>query len=125
MSRAQGDGYRTHTDQALNDYREELRQRIISMQDSKEKWFKIGNNGWIHTEEKNRMINPRGSWKWQGWQVEAHEYWVTVYRGENVKIQDGKPKAIGIAEAREEWDDDKDAANKYFVEVAKPLAMGL
>jgi hypothetical protein len=69
------------------------------------------------------MVNPRGSWKWHGWQAEAHEYWVTVYPGENVEIKDGKPRVIGIAQAREEFDDDKDAANEYFLKVAKPMAM--
>ena len=122
MSKAQGDGFRTWTNEALNNYKEELRQRRLKLEDSKERWFRVG-NGWIQTEEKNRIFNPRGSWKWQGWQVEAHEYWVTVYPGENIEIKDGKPRVIGIAEAREEFDDDKDAANEYFLKVAKPMAM--
>lgn len=121
MSKAQGDGFRTHTNQALNDYKEELRQRILKLQDSKEKWFRVG-NGWINTEERNRMVNPRGSWKWYGWEVEAHEYWVTVFSGENVEIRDGKPTVIGIAEERKEFDNDKAAANEYFLKVAKQLA---
>ena len=49
----------------------------MKSEDSKEKRFR-GGSGWIQTEERNRMVNPRGSWKWHGWQAEAHEYWVTV-----------------------------------------------
>jgi hypothetical protein len=93
MSKAQGDGFRTWTNAALNNYREALRQKILKLEDRKEKWFRVG-NGWIQTEEKNRMVNPGGSWKWHGWQAEAHEYWVTVYPGENVEIKDGKPRRM-------------------------------
>ena len=59
----------------------------MKSEDSKEKRFQAG-SGWIQTEERNRIFNPRGSWKWHGWQVEAHEYWVTVYPGENIEIKD-------------------------------------
>ena len=58
MSKAQGDGFRTWTNEALNNYKEELRQRRLELEDSKERWFRVG-NGWIQTEEKNRIFNPR------------------------------------------------------------------
>ena len=118
MSKAQGDGFRTHTNQALNDYREDLRQKVIKLQDSKQKWFKV-NDTWINTEEKNRMVNPRGSWKWHGWEVEAHEYWVTVFPASSIELKDGKPRVIGIADVREEFDDDKDAANEFFKKMVR------
>ena len=118
MSKAQGDGFRTHTNQALNDYREDLRQKVIKLEDSKQKWFKV-NDTWINTEEKNRMVNPRGSWKWHGWEVEAHEYWVTVFPASSIELKDGKPEVIGIAEVREEFDDDKDAANEFFKKMVR------
>ena len=124
MSKAQGDGFRTHTNHELNAYRERLRQRIILLEDSKEKWFKVG-NGWILTEEKNRIYNPRGSWKWEGWTIEAHEYWITVFPASSIEIKDGKPRVIGIAQVREKFDDDKDSANEFFLKVAKPMAMEL
>ena len=46
MSKAQGDGFRTWTNVALNNYKEELRQRLLKLEDSKERWFRVG-NGWI------------------------------------------------------------------------------
>ena len=46
MSKAQGDGFRTWTNVALNNYKEELRQRFLKLEDSKERWFRVG-NGWI------------------------------------------------------------------------------
>ena len=124
MSKAQGDGFRTHTNHELNAYRERLRQRIILLEDSKEKWFKVG-KGWILTEERNRMVNPRGSWKWEGWEIEAREFWITVFPAESIELKNGKPRVIGIAQAREEFDDDRNAANEYFLKVAKPMAMEL
>ena len=122
MSRAQGDGFRTYTNQALNDYKEDLRRHRLALEDRKQRWFKVG-KGWILTEEKNRIYNPRGSWKWHGWTVEAREFWITVFPASSIEVKDGEPTVIGIAQAREEFDNDKDAANEYFIKVAKPMAM--
>ena len=82
--------------------------------------------GWILAEECNRMVNPNGSWKWNGWEIEAHEYWITVFPEECIALQeDGKPRATGWSQVRKVIDDDKDAANRFFKEVAKPLAKDL
>ena len=124
MSKAQGDGFRTHTNQALNDYKEDLRMRRQKLEDRKQRWYKVG-KGWILTEEKNRIYNPRGSWKWHGWQTEARELWITVFPASSIEIKDGKPTVIGIAQVREEFDNDRDAANEYFLKIAKPMAMEL
>ena len=94
MSRAQGDGYRTHTDHELNAYKWRLRDKVAKLADHKEKWYRAG-QGWILAEEQNRMVNPNGSWKWHGWEVEAHEYWITVFPEECVEIKNGEPTAIG------------------------------
>ena len=124
MSRAQGDGYRTWTDHKLNAYRARLDAKLKTLIDHKEKWYRFG-KGWILAEERNRMENPNGSWKWNGWEIEAHEYWITVFPSECVKIENGKPRAIGCSVARKVIDDDKIAANGYFTQIAKPLAKEL
>ena len=64
-----------------------LGRKSMKSEESKEKRFR-GGSGWIQTDERNRMVNPGGSWKWHEWQVESHEYWVTVYPGENIEIKD-------------------------------------
>ena len=124
MSRAQGDGFRTHTDHELNAYKWRLRNKLVKLIDHKEKWYRVG-AGWILAEERNRMVNPNGSWRWNGWVVKAHEYWITVFPEECVEIREGKPVAIGWSVARKVIDDDKEAANRYFKETALPLARGL
>ena len=78
MSIAQGDGFKTYTNQERNDYKEDLRMRRQKLEDRKQRWYKIG-KGWILTEEQNRLYNPRGFWKWHGWQTEAREYWVRSF----------------------------------------------
>ena len=124
MSRAQGDGYRTHTDHELNAYKWRLRDKVAKLADHKEKWYRAG-QGWILAEDQNRMVNPNGSWKWHGWEVEAHEYWITVFPEECVEIRDGKPVATGWSQVRKVIDDDKAAANTFFKETALPLARDL
>ncbi len=89
----------------------------------KEKWYRVG-KGWILCEEQNRMVNPNGSWKWHGWEVEAHEYWITVFPNECVTLENGKPRAIGWSQVKRIIDDDKDAANAFW-KVAKKLAKDL
>ncbi len=124
MSRAQGDAYRTHTDFELNAYRRRLDAKLHKLINHKEKWYRAG-EGWILTAEQNRMTNPNGDWKWNGWEVEAHEYWITVFPAECVRIENNQPKVIGWAQAVKVIDDDKDAANEYFKKVARPLAKDL
>ena len=77
MSRAQGDAYRTHTDHELNAYKARLDAKLRRLIDHKEKWYRAG-EGWILCQERNRMVNPNGSWKWNGWEIEAHEYWMHI-----------------------------------------------
>jgi len=64
MSRAQGDAYRTHTDHELNAYKARLDAKLRKLIDHKEKWYRAG-AGWILCQERNRMTNPNGSWKWK------------------------------------------------------------
>lgn len=118
MSRSQGDGYKTWTDHELNAYKWRLRAKVAKLADHKEKWYKCG-EGWILAEERNRMTNPRGSWKWDGWEVEAHEYWITVFPAECVKVEEGKPQAIGWSQVRKVIDNDKEAANNFFKAATK------
>ena len=124
MSRAQGDNYKTRTNHELNAYRARLDAKLHKLIDHKEKWFRVG-DGWILTEERNRMFNRNGSWKWNGWEVEAHEYRITVFPAECVELQNGIPHVIGLAQRVMVIDDDKAAANEYFKTVAKPLAENL
>lgn len=124
MSRAQGDYYKTHTDHNLNAYRARLDEKLRKLTDHKTKWYRFG-EGWILTEERNRIINRRGHWKWEGWEVEAHEYWIKVFPAECVTVKDGVPTVNGLAQAVKVIDDDKAAANTYFQNVAKPLAKDL
>ena len=124
MSRAQGDNYRTHTNHELNAYRARLDAKQRKLADHKERWYRIG-EGWVHVEEKNRMFNPISDWKWEGWEVQAREYWIKVFPGECVAIRDGKPRVIGLAQIIKVIDDDRAAANTFFQEVAAPIARNL
>lgn len=124
MSRAQGDGYRTHTDHELNAYKWRLRDKVAKLTDRKEKWYKAG-EGWILAAEYNRMVNPNGSWKWNGWEVEAHVYDIRVFPAECVEVVNGQPNVIGWSQAVKLIDDDKEKANAYFKNAALPLAKEL
>ena len=124
MSRLQGDYFKTHTDHALNAYKFRLDAKLLKLIDKKEKWYRAG-KGWILTEERNRMFNPNGHWKWNGWQVQAREYWITVFPEECVEIRDGRPVATGWSQIRHVIDDDKAAANRFFNEVAVKVARNL
>ena len=42
MSKAQGDGYRTQTNEALNAYRDRLDAKLEKLYDTKEKWYHVG-----------------------------------------------------------------------------------
>ena len=118
------DGFRTQTNAELNEYTERLRKHVIELEDRKERWFHVG-KGWILTEERNRLHNPRGSYKWHGWETEAREYRITVFPAENIEIRDEKVKVIGLAQEVKVIENDRNAANEYFVKVAKPMAEGL
>ena len=124
MSRAQGDAFKTWTDHELNAYKYRLQAKLIKLIDHKEKWYRAG-YGWILVEERNRMTNPNGSWKWNGWEVEAHEYWVSVFPEECVEVKNGKPVAVGWSQIREVFDDDRNLANTFFKDVAQKVARGL
>ncbi len=128
MSRAQGDGFRTHTDHELNAYKWRLQAKVAKLTDYKEKWYHVGNdskNGWILAAEYNRMENPNGSWKWNGWIIDAHVYDIRVFPAECVEINDGKPHVIGWSQVVKTIDDDKEAANRYFKDIAIRLAKDL
>ena len=118
MARSQGDSYKTWTDHSLNEYKWRLREKKLKIIDHHEKWFRCG-SGWILTEEANRIVNPNGSWKWDGWEIEAHEYWVTVFPEECVVIKDGKPVVIGWSQVRKVIDDDRAKANEFFKEAQR------
>lgn len=124
MSRAQGDAFKTWTDHKLNEYKCRLDAKLRRMIDHTKKWYKCG-AGWILVEEMNRVSNPNGSWKWDGWIIEARELWITVFPEECVKVIDGKPIACGWSQAKAIIDDDKDLANSLFKTWAKPLARNL
>ena len=124
MSRAQGDGYKTWTDHKLNEYKARLGSKLRTLRDYKEKWYRAG-HGWILASEYNRMFNPNGSWKWNGWEVEAHVYDIRVFPEECVEIRDGKPHVIGWSQVVKCIDDDKAYANEYFNKVAVKLARNL
>jgi hypothetical protein len=47
MSRAQGDGYRTHTDHELNAYKWRLRDKVAKLADHKEKWYRAAKAGFL------------------------------------------------------------------------------
>ena len=118
MARSQGDSFRTWTDHSLNEYKWRLRAKVAKIIDHREKWFRVG-DGWILYEERNRVTNPNGSWKWNGWEIEAHEYWVTVFPEECIKLVDGKPQAIGWSQMRVFVDDDREKANGLFKKAQK------
>lgn len=120
MSRAQGDAYRTHTDHELNAYKARLDAKLRKLIDHKEKWYRAG-AGWILCQERNRMTNPNGSWKWNGWEIEAHEYWITVFPEECVEVRNGEPNPIGWSQVVKVIDDDKEAANEFFIKATKRL----
>jgi hypothetical protein len=123
MSRSQGDAYKTWTDHNLNAYKARLDAKLRKLIDHHEKWFRCG-EGWVLAEERNRIFNPNGSWKWNGWEIEAHEYLITVFPKECVEVVNGKPKAVGWSQVSKVIDDDREEANRFF-KVAQKLARNL
>lgn len=118
MSRIQGDSYKTHTNHELNEYKWRLREKLAKLEKYHEKWYKIG-SGWVMCSECDRLINPNGSWKWNGWEVEAHEYHVKVFPEECVEIKNGKPSVIGWALYVVFIDNDREKANQHFKKAQK------
>lgn len=118
MARSQGDGYRTWTDQSLNAYKARLDKKLRKLQDFKEKWYYTG-CGWVLAEEYNDMVNPNGSYKWNGWEIRAHVYVVRVFPAESVEIKNDKPHVIGWAQFTEHIENDKDKANEVFKKFVK------
>jgi hypothetical protein len=97
---------------------------VISSEDSEERWFQAG-SGWIQTEEKNRMESPADHGNDISGKSNPTNIGGMVYPGKNAEIRDGKPGMIGIAQAKEERDYDKDAANEYFLKATGRMAESL
>ena len=124
MSRAQGDSYKTHTNHDLNAYRARLDAKILELEQREEKWHRVG-EGWVLTQKKNKVANPNGSWKWNGWEVRGQEYAIRVYAGNCVKEINGILYADGWCEASwffEGGEEARAAANEAWKE-AKVIAM--
>lgn len=123
MSRAQGDSYKTHTNHDLNAYRARLDAKIYELEQREEKWFRVG-DGWIFTTKKNKLSNPNGGWKWNGWEVRCQEYSIRVFAGDCVKEINGKIFADGWSEKSwffEGHEEARQAANDAWKE-AKEIA---
>lgn len=124
MARCQGDSFKTWTNHSLNRYKRRLMDKKLKLIDYKEKWYRAG-HGWILAAEYNRLVNPNGYLKWDGWEIEAHVYDIRVFPEECVEIKDGKPHVIGWSQVVKTIDDDKAYANEYFNKVAVKLARNL
>lgn len=123
MSRAQGDGYKTHTNHELNAYRARLDAKILELEQREEKWHRVG-EGWILTTKKNKLVNPNGGWKWNGWEVRGQEYAIWVFAGNCVNEINGTMHANGWCEASwffEGGEEARTAANAAYIE-AKEIA---
>ena len=129
MSKAQGDGYRTQTNEALNAYRDRLDAKLEKLYDTKEKWYHVG-VCWILTKQSNILENPNGSWKWNGWEIVGKEYAITVYHEDDVTVSGDKGDngdngfsvdIHGFAIAREVFVNDRNKANECFKEFKREL----
>ena len=108
--------YRTKTNHELNAYRSRLNQKLFELEDRKERWYKVG-EGWILTESKNKLRNPNGGWKWNGWEIVCREYSVRVFAGDTITVENGKPTVHGWTKKSaffEGGDEAREAANEYF-----------
>ena len=91
------DGYRTETNHELNAYRDRLVQKLRTLANRQERWYKVG-DAWILTEKENTLRNPNGEWKWNGWEVTGVEYYIRIFPAESVRVENGKPVyVIGLA----------------------------
>lgn len=114
MSRAQGDGFKTWTDESLNAYRRNLDKKLRELIDEKEKVYTFG-QFCIYTSCMNVIDNPRGSWKWDGWQIIGRRYTVEIYLKSAIECNEGKIKVSAPALVKEDFDN-KDQANARFIE---------
>lgn len=115
MSRAQGDGYRTWTDHKLNEYRAMLDAKLDQLMDYKIRWYE--NDGfWILTESHNKIHNPNGSWKWNGWEITGREYRICVFEGADIEVKGGDVRVRGCSILNETFTD-RDEANDFFRQV--------
>lgn len=112
MSKAQGDGFRTHTDVELNKYRKRLDAKLDAMRETTEKWYR-GDGIVILAKSWNELENPNGDWKWNGWKVVGKTYQVAAFSEDDVEAVDGGYVVKGLALTNQLFDD-RDEANAYF-----------
>lgn len=92
-----------------NDYLDRLEEHLRKLSNETFKEFKVG-KGTIRTSQRNKLQNPNGWNKWNGWKTVG-----TIYR---IVVLDQNGQAIMSAEF-----EDKDRANKYYTEYAKPRCL--
>lgn len=113
MSKAQGDGFRTWTNQDLNAYRRRLNDKLRPMIDETHKWYDIGDGFWILAESWNELDNPNGSWKWHGWRVVGRKFKLQVYDEDCLDLTGDEPQVAGCSIVCKVFDD-RDEANRFF-----------
>lgn len=116
MSRAQGDGFRTWTDESLNQYRAKLNVKISKLINEREKWINVNDDYMILCVCGNEIENPNGSWKWDGWKVTGQYYRVSMYEKENLKITENHILVIGLPISHFATND-KTEANLFYKEL--------
>ena len=86
MSKRQGDGYRTETNEGLNRYYNEVfLPKLLEMAEQKIKEYRI-NGGKIICEQQN--IVESDGWKLKSLRVTGKQFWVRVYSDETSKLAD-------------------------------------
>ena len=116
MSKAQGDGYKTWTNNELNDYRRRLDAKLSEMSETTDKWY-VNDGFVILARSWNVLINPNGSWKWNGWKVLGKQFQVSVFDESDVTpLEDGTYDVHGPAIAHQIFDN-RDEAIKFFLSV--------
>lgn len=89
-------------------YLDRLEEHVRKISNPVSKDYKVG-NGIVRAIRKDKLENPNGMNKWNGWVRVG-----TIYR---IEVLD-KGQVVASIEL-----EDKDAANRYFIEEAKPMAM--
>ena len=108
MSRLQGDGWITHTDYELNDYRDNVfYPTLIKLIDEKKQIYDLGNDLTIVTYEKNKVHHI--GFKLKSLKIIGRRYCIYLYQDYGKSNQELLTYSV--------IDDDKDKANQEFIRI--------
>lgn len=111
-------GYRTATNYELNAYRARLDVKLHNLIDEKESYRFLqnerGEKFMILCVQGNRIDNPNGNWKWNGWEIVGKYYRCGLYSMEVVQKTETGYRVTGLPLEHFAEDDNKDGANEAY-----------